>query len=130
MPAPTSTISPDPSWPSTIGTGRGRSPLISDRSEWQRPAPPTLTNTSPSPGGSSSISSTWMGFDLANGRGAPQTVSTPAFIFIDMALLQQTPAVSPRFARPLSIPPSARTSQALGYLDAIYSTTTAAVTTS
>src|SRR6478735_5828770 len=97
-PAPTSTISPAPSWPSTIGVGRGRSPLISDRSEWQRPAPPTLTSTSPSPGGSSSTSSTWMGFDLANGRGAPHTVSTPAFIFIDMILSQQTPAVQPRFA--------------------------------
>jgi hypothetical protein len=26
-----------PSWPSTIGVGRGRSPFSSDRSEWQRP---------------------------------------------------------------------------------------------
>ncbi len=66
----------------TFNVSCGRSPLISDRSEWQRPAPPTLTSTSPSPGGSRSTSTTWMGFDLAKGRGAPQVVRTPAFIFM------------------------------------------------
>ena len=58
-----------------------------------------------------------MGFDLANGRGAPQTVSTPAFIFIDMILSQQTPAVQP--PRGLGIPPSTRTSEAVVKLDAL-----------
>jgi len=55
-PGPASTQMPEPSWPSTIGTGRGRSPFSSERSEWQRPAPPILTSTSPGPGGSSSTS--------------------------------------------------------------------------
>jgi hypothetical protein len=61
---------------------RGLSPLTSDRSEWQRPAPPTLTSTSPSPGGSRSSSRIWMGFDFANGRGEPQAVRTAALVFI------------------------------------------------
>jgi hypothetical protein len=49
------------SCPSAMGTGRGRSPLITDKSEWQRPAALIPTRTSPSPGGSSSSSSTISG---------------------------------------------------------------------
>jgi peptide/nickel transport system substrate-binding protein len=36
--------------------GRGRSPLITDRSEWHSPAAPIFTSTSPRPGRSSSTS--------------------------------------------------------------------------
>ena len=36
---------PEDSWPRTIGSGRGRSPLITDRSEWQSPAAPIFTST-------------------------------------------------------------------------------------
>ena len=39
------------SCPSTIGSGRGRLPSITERSEWQRPAARILTSTSPGPGG-------------------------------------------------------------------------------
>ena len=52
-PSPTSSTTPAASWPSAIGSGRGRSPLITDRSEWQRPAAPIRTSTSSRPGGSS-----------------------------------------------------------------------------
>ncbi|KAG1165183.1 hypothetical protein G6F35_018930 [Rhizopus arrhizus] len=55
-PGPVSTTSPEDSWPSTMGTPRGRSPLITDRSEWHSPAALIFTSTSPVPGGSSSIS--------------------------------------------------------------------------
>src|SRR4051794_5858001 len=54
--APVSTTSPAASWPRTIGITRGREPSITDRSEWHRPAAPTLTSSSPSPGPSSSSS--------------------------------------------------------------------------
>src|SRR3954454_22294665 len=40
------------------GHWSGRLPLITERSEWQRPAAATLTSTSPGPGGSSSSVST------------------------------------------------------------------------
>ncbi len=36
-PAPVASTMPAASWPSTIGVGRGRSPLITERSEWHRP---------------------------------------------------------------------------------------------
>ncbi|MCY1547264.1 hypothetical protein D9M68_833100 [compost metagenome] len=61
-PGPASTTSPDDSCPSTIGTPRGRSPLMTDRSEWHSPAALIRTSTSPKPGGSSSISA------MLNGR--------------------------------------------------------------
>ena len=64
-PAPHSTTSPAASCPSTIGTGRGRSPEITDRSEWHRPAARMRTSTSPAPGGSSSTSCTRRGKLLA-----------------------------------------------------------------
>ena len=40
-----------------IGSGRGRLPSITDRSEWQSPAARMRTSTSPGPGASSSTSS-------------------------------------------------------------------------
>ena len=42
---------------STMGRGRAREPLITDKSEWQTPAPAIFTRTSLGLGGSSSISS-------------------------------------------------------------------------
>ncbi len=56
-PGPHSATMPDASWPSTMGSGRGRSPFTTERSEWQRLAAFTCTSTSPAPGGSSSTSS-------------------------------------------------------------------------
>ena len=38
----------------TIGVGRGRVPLMTERSEWHKPAARIRTNTSPCPGGSRS----------------------------------------------------------------------------
>ncbi len=37
-----------------MGTGRGRSPVITDRSEWHTPAAAMRTTTSPGPGSASS----------------------------------------------------------------------------
>ena len=73
-PGPTSSTMPAASWPSAIGIGRGRSPLITDRSEWHRPAALIRTSTSPGPGGSSSSSSITSGFDVCVGRGAPMAL--------------------------------------------------------
>ena len=61
-PSPTSSTTPAASWPSAIGIGRGRSPLMTERSEWHRPAAPILTSTSSRPGGSSSTVSIESGF--------------------------------------------------------------------
>src|SRR5579859_6234032 len=57
-PAPTSSMTPAPSCPPMMGSGQGRSPVSTCSSEWHRPLPPMATRTSPSFGGSSSISST------------------------------------------------------------------------
>ena len=64
-PSPTSSTSPAASWPSAIGITRGREPSITERSEWQSPAAPTRTSSSPGPGGSSSTSITSSGRDSA-----------------------------------------------------------------
>ena len=64
-PSPSCSTMPAASWPSAIGSGRGRSPLMTDRSEWQSPAALIATRTSPGPGASSSISSTERGRDCA-----------------------------------------------------------------
>ena len=85
MAAPTSTTSPDPSCPSAIGTGRGRSPLIMDKSEWQSPAPAMRTSNSTGLGGARFTSSMDNGFDCAYGRGAPTVLSTAALHRIVMA---------------------------------------------
>ena len=63
--APVSTTSPAASWPSAIGITRGREPSITERSEWQRPAAPTRTSSSPGPGGASSSSTISSGRDSA-----------------------------------------------------------------
>ena len=49
-PGPTSTTTPVASWPSAIGIGRGRTPSITERSEWHSPAAVTRTRISPGPG--------------------------------------------------------------------------------
>ena len=56
---------PDASWPSTMGITRGRSPLMTERSEWHSPAAAIFTSTSPGPGASSSIVSMLIGLVLA-----------------------------------------------------------------
>jgi hypothetical protein len=61
--------------------------LTTERSEWQSPAAATLTNTSPLPGGSSSISSITAGRLVANGWGNAISRSTAALIFIVAVLL-------------------------------------------
>src|ERR1035441_3266955 len=73
---------PAASWPSTIGVGRGRLPSITERSEWQRPAAPIFTSTSPWPGSSSSTSSIANGFDFAYGALTPIVLRTAALIFM------------------------------------------------
>ena len=62
---PTSSTMPAASWPNAIGSGRGRLPLITDRSEWHSPAALIRTSTSPGPGGSSSSVSIVSGLDAA-----------------------------------------------------------------
>ena len=54
-PGPVSTTTAEASWPSTMGFWRSRSPLMTERSEWQRPAAAIFTSTSSRPGGSSSM---------------------------------------------------------------------------
>lgn len=54
--APTCSTMPAASWPSSIGTGRTREPLTTDRSEWHNPAASMRTSSSVSPGGASSSS--------------------------------------------------------------------------
>src|SRR5450759_2544618 len=49
-PGPSSSTMPDASWPNTMGITRGRSPLMTERSEWHRPAAAIFTSTSPGPG--------------------------------------------------------------------------------
>src|SRR3954454_15568772 len=65
-----------------IGNGRGRLPLITERSEWHRPAAPILINTSPGPGGSRSISSILSGWLAAYGNSAPMQRRTSLLIFM------------------------------------------------
>ena len=60
-PTPTSTTVPDASCPSAMGTGRDRTPVITDKSEWHKPAAVSLMSTSPKPGASRSISSIFKG---------------------------------------------------------------------
>jgi hypothetical protein len=51
------------SWPSAIGSGRGRSAFTTERSLWHRPAASMRTSTSPGPGGARSsvfIVSGWL----------------------------------------------------------------------
>ena len=64
---PVSTTSPDPSWPMTRGSGIILEPFITDKSEWQSPAPFTLTRTSLSLGLSIEISSIDKGLLFAYG---------------------------------------------------------------
>ena len=57
-PSPTSSITPAPSWPSTIGyDAEERAVLTTERSEWQTPDAPIFTFTSPAFGASRSMSS-------------------------------------------------------------------------
>lgn len=60
-PGPVSWTTPTASWPSAIGNGRTRSPLTTERSEWQSEAAAIRTSTSPSRGAPSSSSSTSTG---------------------------------------------------------------------
>src|SRR5215472_2871444 len=56
-PGPTASMTPAPSWPSTIGTGGGQLPFRAERSLWQTLLLVSLTITSPGPGSAISISS-------------------------------------------------------------------------
>ncbi|MFB9073105.1 hypothetical protein ACFFX0_18605 [Citricoccus parietis] len=56
-PSPTASTTPEPSWPSTPGSGRGMSPAWVMASVWHTPEATTRTRTSPGPGCSSSSSS-------------------------------------------------------------------------
>jgi hypothetical protein len=80
--SPTSSTTPADSWPSAIGIGRGRSPLMTDRSEWHSPAAAIRTSTSPRPGPSSSTVATRSGLLAAYGAAAPMRSNTAALIFM------------------------------------------------
>ncbi len=67
---PTSTTTPEPSWPSTVGNMKGMVPFWTERSEWHTPLAAIRTRTSRGPTGSSVISST--------SKGAPTSRSTAA----------------------------------------------------
>src|SRR6218665_1920880 len=69
-PAPVLTTLADASWPSASGKGRGRTPVITERSEWHRPAATIFTSTWPGPGSSSSSSSIRSRLVCANGVAA------------------------------------------------------------
>src|SRR6476661_1947290 len=82
MPSPTSSTIAAASWPSAIGIGRGRSPLITERSEWHKPAATILISTSSRPGGARSTVVMTRGLDVAYGGDAPILCSTAALIFM------------------------------------------------
>ena len=71
-----------------MGSGRGRLPSMTDRSEWHSPAARTLTSTSPGPGGASSKSSIVSGRDSAYGPGTPSWRNTAALIFMGSSIGQ------------------------------------------
>src|SRR5690348_14073931 len=99
-PSPSASTTPAASCPSNIGVGRGRSPLITERSEWHRPAAAIFTRTSPRAGARSSISSIASGRVLSYGGSTPIAFSTAPRIFMDLL-----PAIFARagiFARTLS----------------------------
>src|SRR5690606_22755300 len=75
-PGPMASTMPAASWPSSRGTGRGRLPSTTLRSEWQMPAASMRTSSSPGPGGSSLSSLTVIGCDAAKGGSAPTVSST------------------------------------------------------
>ena len=60
------------SCPSSIGTGRGRLPSTTDRSEWQIPAASMRTSSSVGPGSASSSSPTVSGTESRYGSGPPE----------------------------------------------------------
>src|SRR5437870_12719177 len=60
-PAPTASTTPAPSWPSTQGSGIGRSPVMACRSLWHTPLAPRRTSTSPSRGSRTASGSTESG---------------------------------------------------------------------
>ncbi len=57
-PLPTASTYPAPSWPPTIGSGAGRSPVTRCSSEWHIPDAANFTLTSPGSGSARSTSST------------------------------------------------------------------------
>ena len=57
-PSPTSSTTPAPSCPSTVGKGLGIVPLTMERSEWHTPVAAIRTSTSPAFGGARSTSTT------------------------------------------------------------------------
>src|SRR5690606_18727333 len=57
-PGPVASTTPAASWPRTTGTGIGRAPSTTDRSEWHTPQSVTRTSTSPARGSSRSTSPT------------------------------------------------------------------------
>src|SRR6516225_2957964 len=73
-PVPTSSTTPAPSCPPTIGYRTGMSPVRRWSSEWQRPAAANRIRTSPSLGGSRSISMT--------SQSLPMSLSTAALVFM------------------------------------------------
>src|SRR5690606_3172552 len=84
-PSPSSTTSAAASWPTTIGIGHGRSPLIADRSEWHKPAARTFTVISPRPGDCSATCSIDNGRLCAYGAGRPISRSTAARMVLVIA---------------------------------------------
>ena len=83
---PSAVTRPLASWPSSMGTGRARLPLTTDRSEWHTPAAAISTSTSPGPGGSSSSSPTVSGRVRDQGPGRPSSSSTAPVILMTAPL--------------------------------------------
>ena len=91
-PAPTSSTTPAPSWPPTIGYRTGISPVRRWSSEWHRPAAANRTSTSPSLGGSRSISMI--------SQSLPMSRSTAALVFMLCLPLVRRPAGIAAIIRP------------------------------
>ena len=75
-PSPTASITPAPSWPSTIGVGAGHLPSRKERSLWQMPEASIFTSTSSRSGGSSSRSVTTMGLKACSMTAARMIIAT------------------------------------------------------
>src|SRR5689334_8631918 len=95
-PAPTSSTTPAPSWPPTIGYRTGMSPVRRWSSEWHRPAAANRISTSPSRGGSRSSSMT--------SQSLPMSLSTAALVFMRPPARYAPPPSSARAAPLVTVP--------------------------
>jgi hypothetical protein len=80
-PAPILTTVPAASWPSSMGSGRERSPLTTERSEWQMPQPPSGSGLPAAPARRGQAPQ-WKAGGTGRTDGEPMVSRTAPVIFI------------------------------------------------